>query len=213
MEKLEIGDRIAYYAESFVGTPYDTSPLGAYVTNKVIVYDTAVDCMYHVFRSVELALGSNDKDPIEIALEKRFLTHGILDNNGNVLNYDQRFQYAEDMIVSGLWGINITTNLSAETIKIDNCGFDIIPHEKIPQIIHSLKSGDIIYFVKSVEKRVVGEIIGHLGIIKIEDNGAFLIHASGKKGSDSIGGMVKKVSLVEYCHQMSFIGVNVTRFE
>ncbi|MBF0542394.1 MAG: DUF1460 domain-containing protein [Nitrospirae bacterium] len=215
MDSSEIGERIAYYAESFIGTPYDTNSLGAYVTNKVIIYDSAIDCMYHVFRSVELAMADSYNSPVELALEKRFLTHGILDNLGRVVNYDERFQYAEDMIYSCKWGVNITGQLSVSTIKIKgDRGIDnveIIEREKIPKIIDNLRSGDIIYFVKSVEKRVVGEIIGHLGIIKKEGGQAFLIHASGKKNIN-VGGEVKKVSFVEYCAQMAFIGINVTRF-
>lgn len=263
---LTLGERIAYYAERFIGVPYDTDPLGAYVTNKVIVYDHAVDCMYHVFRSVELALASQGlafnycegaaltlpqgenpldplkrfetpqlnlklvHDPIDLALDIRFHTRGILDNNKRIVNYDDRFQYAEDMIESGKWGINITTQLSVKTIRIKgDRGYeyvDIISSEVISDVLNHLKSGDIIFFVKAEEKRIAGEIIGHLGIIKIEDNTTFLIHASGKKNfspaqeckdglisvQDSLAGEVKKIALQQYAEQMPFIGIIVTRF-
>jgi len=33
--------------------------------------------------------------------------------------------------------------------------------------VKKLKSGDIVFFVKKPEKREVGEIIGHIGIIRV----------------------------------------------
>ena len=38
---------------------------------------------------------------IDIALDKRFITKGRLDSKGNVVNYEDRFQYGEDMLDSG----------------------------------------------------------------------------------------------------------------
>src|SRR5208283_5544863 len=67
-----IGERIAFFAEQFVGTPYDIDPLGTYVTQSVIVADERVDCMYLAFRTVELALSSTPDEAVQTALEKRF---------------------------------------------------------------------------------------------------------------------------------------------
>ncbi len=39
-----VGERIALWAERFVGAPYDPDPLGEYVTKEVIVADERVDC-------------------------------------------------------------------------------------------------------------------------------------------------------------------------
>jgi len=50
-----IGEKIAFWAEKFVGTPYDPDLLGEYVSKEVIVADERVDCMYLTFRAVELA--------------------------------------------------------------------------------------------------------------------------------------------------------------
>ncbi|MDP1758212.1 MAG: hypothetical protein Q8K77_00255, partial [Thermodesulfovibrionales bacterium] len=93
-----IGERIALWAEKFVGTPYDPDPLGEYVTKKAIVADERVDCMYLSFRAVELALSLTPDKAIDIALDKRFITKGKLDSEGNVSNYEDRFQYGEDML-------------------------------------------------------------------------------------------------------------------
>src|ERR1700690_2093600 len=112
-----VGDRIAFWAEQFLETPYDPDPLGCYVRDKSIVADEKVDCMYLTFRVVELALASDPSRAIEIALEKRFRGKGIIEE-GKILNYADRFQYGEDMIESGKWGREITTELGkTETIK------------------------------------------------------------------------------------------------
>ncbi len=214
--KLPLGKRIAYWAESFVGMPYDTDPLGEYVRRDVIVYDDRVDCMYHVFRSVELALSHNSEEAISAALDKRFITRGMLDSNGKVINYQDRFQYGEDMIDSGKWGREITSNLGT-VVKIKGSrGRDfvsIIPKDNIDMdVVRKLKSGDIVFFVKQPDRRVVGEIVGHIGIIKKDSEGVYLIHASGIKGKNK-SGMVTEVSFVDYIRSMGFAGIRVTRFE
>lgn len=214
-----IGERIAFWAERFVGTPYDTDPKGEYVTKGVIVADERVDCMYLTFRAVELALSNSQDDAIEIALDKRFHTRGII-KNGRVLNYDNRFEYGEDMILSGKWGKNITQDIG-NTIKIKGSRgldfIDILPLHEIIEKIQRLKSGDIIFFIKAGHKRTVGEIVGHIGIIKTEvkrqtteDRQIYLIHAGGIKGK---GGKVEKVLLKDYIKKMPFIGAIITRFD
>jgi hypothetical protein len=47
-----IGERIAFWAEKFIGIPYDTDPFGEYVSKATIVTDERVDCMYLTFRAV-----------------------------------------------------------------------------------------------------------------------------------------------------------------
>ena len=78
-----------------------------------------------------------------------------------------------------------------------------------------LKSGDLIFFIKAVERRKAGEIVGHIGIVKTEvrnneeQKEIYLIHAGGFKKK---GGEVKKVRLYDYINSMPFIGVRVSRF-
>lgn len=218
LKDMPLGKRIAFWAEAFLGRPYDTDPLGEYVRKGVIVADERVDCMYHTFRSVELALSSTPEEAIENALRLRFFTKGIL-RDGKVINYEDRYQYGEDMIDSGKWGIEITTELgkiieikgSREKEKVS-----ILPKEEAfkEDIIARLKDGDIIYFIKDPEKRIVGEIVGHIGIIKIKGGIPFLIHASGVKDNKDIkgGGSVKEIRLSDYLRDMNFIGIRVTRF-
>ncbi|MDO8747415.1 MAG: hypothetical protein Q7J70_07130, partial [Thermodesulfovibrionales bacterium] len=165
-----IGERIALWAEKFVGTPYDPDPIGEYVTKKAIVADERVDCMYLSFRAVELALSLTPNKAIDIALDKRFITKGRLGSKGNVINYEDRFQYGEDMLDSGRWGKEITGELGKVTEIRGSRGKEkvkIIAKNTLLKRLNSsrssfrmtgLKSGDFIFFVKAPEKRKVGEI-------------------------------------------------------
>src|SRR4030043_2421094 len=73
-----VGERVAFWAEKFMGTPYDKDPLGEYVSKAAIVSDERVDCMYLTFRAVELALSHTPEEAIQIALERRFHSKGVL---------------------------------------------------------------------------------------------------------------------------------------
>lgn len=207
-----IGERIAFWAEKFTGTPYDIDPKGEYVTKGVIVADERVDCMYLTFRAVELALSNNPAEAIEIAMDKRFHTRGIL-KDWKVVNYDDRFEYGEDMIFSGKWGKDITRDMGM-TVKINGSRgtnfIDMLPPGELIKEMQKLKSGDIIFFIKNPRKRISEEMVGHIGIIKTEHRQIYLINASGIKGK---GGVVKKVLFKDYIRKMPFIGAKITRFD
>jgi hypothetical protein len=206
-----VGERVAFWAEKFVGTPYDKDPLGEYVSKAAIVADERVDCMYLTFRAVELALSHTPEEAIQIALEKRFHSKGIL-KEGKIVNYDDRFQYGEDMISSGKWGREVTLDIGNPLRIKGSRGrdfVDILLPGELYRGLRILKNGDIVFFIKNPEERKLGEIVGHIGILKIEqDQEAYLIHANGTKER---GGMVKKVLLKDYVSQMPFIGVKITR--
>jgi len=214
-----VAERIVFWAEQFVGTPYDTDPLGEYVTKKVIVADERIDCMYHVFRTAELALSNTPAEAREKALDLRFHSKGILKDTV-ITNYDDRFQEGIDMILSGKWGKDITEELG-KTIDVEGSkGLGkqktLLKDDAI-KAAEKLKSGDIIFFIKDPIRRVAGEIVGHMGIIKREGYDIYLIHASGKKGKTPPQDQfdkweVKKVSLVDYLRFMRFIGIKITRF-
>ena len=213
-----IGEKIAFWAEKFIGVPYDIDPLGEYVSKVTIVADERVDCMYLTFRAVELALSQTPEEAIQIALEKRFHSKGVL-KDGQVANYEDRFEYGEDMIESGKWGKEVTSEIGTTRKIKGSRGKDFVDtllSDGLMKNMERLKSGDIIFFTTKPEKRKVGEIIGHIGIIKVEKRPSdprtsevYLIHASGIKGK---GGMVKKVLLKDYLSKMPFIGVKITRF-
>ncbi|MBI3592129.1 MAG: hypothetical protein HY099_01345 [Nitrospirae bacterium] len=208
------GERIAFLAERFVGTPYDPDPMGEYVTKAAIVADERVDCMYLTFRAVELAMSATPDEAVQVALDKRFHSKGVI-KNGRVINYDNRFEYGEDMICSGKWGDDITHGIG-RTAKIKGSRglpfMDILKPKELLKGIEKLQSGDIIFFIKDPKKTRADEIVGHIGIIKKEQglhDGIYMIHASGRKGK---GGAVKKILLRDYIGKMPFIGVKLTRF-
>jgi len=218
IKEMPLGERIAVWAEKFVDVPYDNNPIGEYVAKSTIVADERVDCMYLVFRSVELAMSNTPEESAMIALDKRFHSKGILEND-RIINYNDRFRYGEDMIESGKWGLDITAELGGTVrIKDSRRGFiDVLPAGALQNGLKRLKSGDIIFFIKASKKRLAGEIVGHMGIIKIEgavqntatNRTVYLIHASGIKGR---GGVVKKSLLSSYIRHMPFIGAKITRF-
>jgi hypothetical protein len=208
----DAGERIAFWAEQFIDVPYDTDPLGDYVRSNRIVADERVDCMYLAFRSVELALGKDPAESVAVALEKRFHRKGVIEA-GKVGNYDDRFRYGEDMIESGKWGREITPELGPTVTVKGKEGrerISMIPKQEILQVLEKFKNGDIVFFVKALEKRVGEEIIGHIGIIKREQDSVYLISAFGQKNK---GGKVKKVLFSAYSAEMPFIGIKVTRLE
>ena len=213
-----IGNRIAFWAEQFIGTPYDTDPLGDYVRRALIVADERVDCMYLTFRAVELALAHNPEEAIDEALTMRFHTRGIL-KDGKVVNYDDRYRDGIDMIRSGKYGAEITARLGKTrqiTEPDSRDTIEFLPAAEVERSLHLnlLNTGDIVYFVRDRSKRAEEGIIAHMGIIKVEQkNGrlgrtVYLIHASGTKKR---GGFVKKVLLDEYVSHMQHAGVKISR--
>lgn len=217
--KLPLGKRIAYWAGRFIGTPYDPDPLGLYVRTKRIVADEKADCMYHAFRSVELAESTTPREAIDKALSLRFITQGKL-ADGLVTNYDERFQYGEDMVMSGKWGKNITADLGGTTTIPGSRGkdtMDILPKKVLltKTLQKNLQDGDIVYWVKDPKKRVVEEVVSHLSIVHIKSGKPYLIHAAGDKVRDDRpgGGVVKEVPFTDYVRHMKFIGAFVTRIE
>jgi len=221
LEGKPVGERIAFWAEKFVGTPYDPDPIGEYVTKHVIVADERVDCMYLSFRTLELSLGGTPSEAIMIALDKRFKNKGKI-VNGKVVNYENRFQRGEDMLDSGKWGREVTEDIgpiteikgSRERNKIKITSKDAISSLLNTSALHashtsSFKSGDMLFFIKYPHQRVSDEIVGHIGIVKDEGGILYLIHA---KGTKKKGGVVEKVLLNEYIGSMPFIGIRVSRF-
>jgi hypothetical protein len=219
LAKLPLNERIAAWAGRFIGTPYDTDPLGLYVRTNRIVADEKVDCMYLTFRSVELAQTSTPGAAIDRALNLRFITQGKVED-GLVTNYDQRFQYGEDMVMSSKWGRNITADLGATRQIAGSRGtgvVDILPKKVLATqaFRKKLQDGDIIYWVKDPQKRVVDEVVAHLSIVRIKSGKPYLIHAAGDKDRQDKpgGGMVKEVPFSDYVRSTRFIGAFVTRFE
>jgi hypothetical protein len=121
------------------------------------------------------------------------------------------------MIESGKWGKEITSRIG-QTVRIKGSRgrdfYEILFSIELMRGMGKLKSGDLLFFMKFPEKRMLGEGVGHIGIVRTEEpagkRGVFLIHAGGLKNK---GGAVKKVLLKDYIDKMPFVGVKVTRFD
>ena len=194
--------------------------------------DHRVDCMYLVFRSVELALSRTPEGAEWRALVMRFKTKnglggGRLGPDGKVLNYADRYQYGLDMILSGKWGRNVTARLGrTESVRtserFQKMGVRkvlVLPRGEIGDALSAFKSGDLVFFVKDPAKRVAQEVIGHMGILAVEHGKVWLIHAHGYKLPHATAaspgretGKVVKVLFRDYAKNMPFIGIMVTRF-
>ncbi len=152
-------------------------------------------------------------------LTLRFITTGAL-ADGLVTNYDERYQYGEDMVFGGKWGRNVTTELGAAKTIPGSRGrdqVDILPKSTLLTrgLQKKLQDGDIIYWVKDPKKRVVEEIVAHLSIVRVKGGKPYLIHAAGDKDRADRpgGGVVKEVLFADYVQNMRFIGAFVSRFE
>jgi hypothetical protein len=217
VNQMTLPNRVAFWAERFVGRPYDRDPLGEYVRRSVIIADERVDCMYHVFRSVELARAETPSQAVEMALDMRFHGKGLLEG-GRVVNYADRYAYGEDMARSGKFGSEVSRLFGPMSRMHGSREITIVEYvsrEAVLKAVEKFLSGDIIFFVRWPQKRILDEVIGHMGIVVTEEkrNGAreyFLVHAAGMKGK---GGSVRKVPLRSYLATMPFAGIQLTRFE
>ena len=151
-----IGEKIVFWAEQFIGVPYDRDLLGEYVSKATIVSDERVDCMYLTFRTVELALSHTPEEAVQVALARRFHSRGVL-RAGRVINYDDRFQYGEDMIESGKWGKEITSAIG-RMVKIKGARgkdfVEVLSSDELKRGVESLKTGDLIFFAKDPDSMV-----------------------------------------------------------
>lgn len=217
---LSLGEKISFYADQFIGTPYDRIPIGLYVDTRRLITDNEVDCMYLVFRSIPLALADGDnKKAFDIACNKMFHDRCKLDSKGFVTNYETRFDYSEDMIMSGKWGKNIYKDNQMTKMKGSRMYkyFPYIPSQefiKNQALQKEVKKGDIVFFVKRLDLRskTANEIIGHLGILDVVDGKIYLTHASGHKSFKKPQGKVVKVPLIDYLKEMKrFAGIYISR--
>ena len=216
-----IGNKIVRYANSFIGTPYDRIPIGLYVQSRKLIIDNEIDCMYLVFRSIPLALADGDnKKAFEIACDKMFHDKCKLDKDSLVTNYENRFDYGEDMIYSGKWGKSIYANEEMSTMEGSRM-YDKFYYVKSRDFINSgklqqrVQNGDILFLFKFPEKRSKSQdAIGHLGILEVgKDGEIYLIHAGGSKRYDVPQGKVGKVKLTKYLQKKKakWAGIYITR--
>ena len=129
------------------------------------------------------------------------------------------------MIRSGLWGLDVTAEFAgatpdtAGTARYAAGSFDFVPTASLEGA--DLQEGDIAWFVLNPAhegaaklRLEYGLVIGHIGIVIIDEGQPWLVHAarSDLEGWYQ-GGTVVKVPLVEYLARVDrFAGIIVTRF-
>jgi hypothetical protein len=202
---------------------------GGYVAEGELVRDDRQDCVSLMYRVTELARAEDHRDAVTVALRTRFAgapVDSLIDPEGRV-NYDlpEHLDFSLDMIRSGHWGVDVTGSLTgarpdrAGSSRYEAGSFVVGPEAELAE--DELREGDIAWFVLDPEhpagaklRREYGLVIGHIGIVIIEEGKPWLVHAasSGLPGWYE-GGTVVTVPLVEYLQRVErYSAIMVTRF-
>lgn len=202
---------------------------GGYVAEGDVVSDRRQDCVSLLYRVGELARARDARDAVDWALRTRFAgadPSAVSDADGR-LDYDHpaHLDFSLDMIRSGFWGRDVTTTLVGAAL--DTVGssrypagsFTYVPTGALAD--RELNEGDVVWFVLDPThaagaklRRQYGLVIGHIGLVVVDEERRWLVHAA---SSDLegwyAGGTVVKVPLQEYLSRVEkFAGVMVTRF-
>ncbi len=230
---LSLGERIAAWADLFHrrGDANYRFGLGdgGYVEEGRLVNDFSTDCILFLYRTTELGRTTSAREAVDFAYGTRFAgasLEGAVQADGRV-DYDDpvHLDYSIDMIRSGIWGQEITPQLG-ETER-DLSGTTRYPAGTVKYVpkanltYGALRSGDLIFFVtdektkKGAQVREHDAVIGHVGVIKVEEGQPYLIHpASAALPGVYEGGKLVKVLLKTYLDRVeSFKGVAVTRIQ
>lgn len=232
-QSLPTAARVGLWARRFLagtGITYVFGPSpGGYVAGRDLVRDHRQDCISLLYRCGELARARDHRDAVAVALATRFAgadPESVVAADGSV-DYDSpaHLDYSLDMIRSGHWGQDVTAQVgvaAADTVGTSRYpagSFAYVPKAALD--VAALREGDVVWFVldpgvPSVRKLrdQYGLVIGHVGLVIVEDGQPWLVHAavSGLSGRYE-GGTVVKVPLAEYLGRVEkFAGVMVTRF-
>lgn len=202
---------------------------GGYVAEGDLISDQRQDCVSLLYRIGELARARDHVDAVDWALRTRFAgasANEVSDASGRV-NYENaaHLDFSLDMIRTGMWGREVTNTIGGAVI--DTVGssryaagsFSYLPKSTLA--FAQLNEGDIVWFVLdpshesgAMLRDKYGLVIGHIGLVIVENGQRMLIHAA---SSDLAGwyegGTVVQVPLQEYLARVDkFAGVIVTRF-
>jgi len=203
---------------------------GGYVSEGRLVPGKHQDCVSFLYRTTELARATDARDAVLIALDTRFAgadLDSVILPDGRV-DYDrpEHLDFSLDMIRSGHWGRDVTASLTGATV--DETGSARYPagsFSRVPAgalVTDEFREGDLAWLVLSPhEERAArlrteyGLVIGHVGVIVVDDGVPMLIHTASKPlpGWYDQGGVVK-VPLAEYLRRVErYDGVMITRFD
>ncbi len=228
-----LGERIAHWADFFwrrgdARYVYGRDP-GGYVTEGRLVSDFATDCVLFFYRVTELGRSTSALEAVQFAFGTRFHAGSleeIVDEQGRV-DYDNpvHLDYMIDVVRSGIWGHDITAQMGS--VESDTVGTSRVEPGSVFYLPSAasdpskLANGDILFLVtdETTEAgrrvRSGGAIIGHVGIVRVEDGQTFMIHPAARDLEGVYeGGKVVKVPLATYLDRVeTFKGVIVTRIE
>jgi hypothetical protein len=230
---LPLGDRVAAWARWFerqgkVSYLYGRNP-GGYVSEGLLCNDFKTDCVLFMCRTTELARSGSAREAVQFAFGTRFYGASVgkvVSDDGRV-DYDDpvHLEYSEDMIKSGIWGADVTTECGSALR--DSLGSSRVPPDTLRYLpaakidFSKLHSGDIVWFVGSeeepgaAEKRKEGTMIHHVGIVARNGDEVMLVHPASRplEGSYDHTGLVQ-LPLKTYLGRVSrFKGIVVTRLK
>jgi len=205
---------------------------GGYVAEGQLVSKGEYDCVSFMYLTTERARSNGLRDSISWALRTRFAgaqPDSVVGPDGRV-NYDrpEHLDYSLDMIRSGIWGRNITSEVGQTlddtlgTSRYPGGSFAWLPTENLDS--SKLQPGDVIWFVlnpddgKAAKLRdEYGLVVGHIGMMGNSREGDSLkvYHAASKDlPGEYEGGKVVSVDLEVYLQRVDrYAGIMVTRLE
>lgn len=214
---LPLGERIGAWAEYFHQRGDARYLFGlaeeGYVEEGRLADDFAFDCILFLYRTTELGRTTSAREAIDFAYGTRFAGASLEEavRADGTVNYDDpaHLDYSIDMIRSGIWGQDITASLGgterdlAGSSRYAAGSIKFVPTAKIDYA--ALQSGDLIFLVTDEQTergkalREAGALIGHVGIIRVENGRPEFIHpaSSGLAGLYE-GGRIVKVPLETY---------------
>jgi pimeloyl-ACP methyl ester carboxylesterase len=240
-QDLPLADKVGHWARRFLAAENTAYCFGladeGYVTGGLLVDDRSLDCVSFVYRCTELARSRDKAEALLWALRTRFNGADLAEvvHPEGWVDYDSpwHLDYSLDMVRSGIWGRNITPELTGavegeETTPRPGPGgvsmnyrpgkFHFIPSADLDT--GELREGDIVWLVLSPEhpggkvlRKEHGIVIGHLGVVIREEGQALLVHAAASPlpGQYDRTGVVA-VPLDVYLERVDrFAGVMVTR--
>lgn len=230
--ELDLPGRVGWWARQFLAaeeTTYCFGPAaGGYVAEGRLVLDEKHDCISLLYRTTELARSEDPRQAVAVALATRFAgadPDSVVGADGRV-DYDHpaHLDYSVDMIRSGHWGVDHTAGFTGA--HFDTVGTPRYPPgfqatvDEDSLVAAELREGDVLWLVLDPENAGAralredhGLMIGHVGLVILEDGEPWLVHAasSGLPGRYE-GGRVVAVPVAEYLHRVERYGaVMVTR--
>ena len=202
---------------------------GGYVERGLLVPGQRQDCISLLYRTTELARATDARDAVRVALAVRFAgadLDSVVGEDGRVdYGRPEHLDYSLDMIRSGHWGRDVTASLSGVAADLVGSSryapgsFEYVP--EVSLVAGELREGDLAWLVLDAAdpkarklRDEYGLVVGHVGIVIVEDGEVWLVHAASSPlpgWYDHTG--VVRVPLAEYLRRVErYGGVIVTRF-